>query len=346
MSKDAVVFIGESTAFRAARERLQRIAKTDATVLIEGETGTGKELAARVVHYEGARSGGPFIPINCGAIPDALLESELFGFKQGAFTDAKTSAPGVLLLAHGGTLFLDEVDSLSLKAQVALLRFLQDRSIRPLGSGAERKVDVRIVAATNRNLKELVEQRVFRHDLYYRLNVMNVELPPLRERDADVEMFASHLLRQFAARYGTQVQKFDEPSIQWLRSHSWPGNVRELENLIERELLLADCDTPLRLSFLYPCRTRASTGDADADADADAKMLSPLDDQPCGWNYRRAKARLLEEFDRSFLDRLMRFARGNVALAARTAGKERRELGRLLRKYDLIPEAFRIDNRR
>jgi two-component system, NtrC family, response regulator GlrR len=341
MSQDAVAFLGESRAFRAARERLRRIAKTDATLLIEGETGTGKELAARVVHYEGSRSGGPFIPINCGAIPDALLESELFGYKQGAFTDAKTSAPGILLLAHGGTLFLDEVDSLSARAQVALLRFLQDRVIRPLGSGAERKVDVRIVAATNQNLMGLVEKRLFRHDLYYRLNVMHVELPPLRERDADVELFAAHLLRQFAARYGSPVPQLDEPSRMWLRSHSWPGNVRELENLIESEFLLAEGESPLRLSFLCPCRTPPGSYDL-ADEGDDAQV-----DHGKGpsWNYRRAKAQLLEEFDRTFLDRLMRFAGGNVALAARTSGKERRELGRLLRKYGMMADAFRGESR-
>lgn len=364
MASVAVSFIGDSVAFRAARERLQRIARTDATVLIEGETGTGKELAARVIHYEGTRSGGPFIPVNCGAIPDALLESELFGFKQGAFTDAKTGAPGVLLLAHEGTLFLDEVDSLSLKAQVALLRFLQDRSIRPLGSGVERKVDVRIVAATNRSLKELVDQRVFRHDLYYRLNVMNVELPPLRDRDTDVDLFVAHLLRQFALRYRTCARHFDPPSVKWLREHSWPGNVRELENLIERELLLADGDAMLHLSFLPLTSAHGTDVSDDKDTMPHLSFLArakacetnePADDAfvvPISgevrerWNYREAKAQLLEDFDRSFLDRLMRFSGGNVALAARTAGKERRELGRLLRKYGLCPGAFRVDTRR
>jgi len=327
MPTEPVTLIGESRAFRAVRARLSRIARTDATVLIEGETGTGKELAARAVHYEGRRCGGPFIPVNCGAIPDSLLESELFGYRQGAFTDAKGSAPGILMLAHGGTLFLDEVDALSIRAQVALLRFVQDRAIRPLGSGDERKVDVRIVSATNRSLKELVAQRLFRHDLYYRLNIMHVELPPLRERGEDVVLFAVHLLRQFAQRYRTPVPRLDARSSAWLRGYAWPGNIRELENLIESEFLFAENEPVITFSFL--------TSEQAPVAAAPVEEL---------WNYRRAKALLVEEFDRDFLKRLMQFSRGNVALAARTAGKERRDLGRLLRKYAILPDAFRNES--
>jgi DNA-binding NtrC family response regulator len=322
MTDESVAFLGASPAFCSARDRIRRIARTDAVVLIEGETGTGKEFAARVVHYDGARRSGPFIPVNCGAIPEALVESELFGYRQGAFTDAKSSAPGVLLLANGGTLFLDEVDSLSMRAQVALLRFLQDRTIRPLGGGQERRLDVRIIAATNRKLDQLVERRLFREDLFYRLNVLRVELPPLRDRGADIPMFARHFLAAVAKRYAVAPPSLDSCSLQWLQMHSWPGNIRELENLIEREFLLADGGDRLRLSFLDDAPT--ATGAV-----------------PESWNYRRAKMRLVEEFDRRFLQSLMRHAQGNVALAARTAGKERRDLGRLLRKYEISPESFR-----
>jgi DNA-binding NtrC family response regulator len=322
MPNDTVLFIGDSPRFCIARDRLRRIAGTDATVLIEGETGTGKELAARLLHYEGARSSGPFIPVNCGAIPDALLESELFGHARGAFTDAKNSVPGMLLLADGGTLFLDEVDSLSPHAQVALLRFLQDHTIRPLGSGAERKVDVRVVSATNRSLQALVAAGHFRADLFYRLNVFQVEMPPLREREADVELFVQYFVRQLSQRHGLVAPELDAASIGWMRRHSWPGNVRELENLIERELLLADGLRVLHFSFLENT-SPAAGGDRE------------------GWNYRVAKAAIVADFDRRFLEKLMRFAGGNVALAARAAGKERRDLGRLLRKYAIAPAAFR-----
>jgi transcriptional regulator with PAS, ATPase and Fis domain len=280
-------------------------------------------LAARVVHYEGRRGAGPFIPVNCGAIPEALIESEFFGYRRGAFTDAKTQSPGMLMLAHGGTLFLDEVDSLSPRAQVALLRFLQDRSIRPLGGGAERKVDVRVVSASNRCLETLVTQCAFRQDLYYRLNVMYVELPPLRLRVGDVELFAEHFLRLLADRYGNPVPALDAASLTWMLAHHWPGNIRELENLLEREFLLAEGEAVIHLSTL-----------ANGEAPAGEVAL---------WNYRRAKAHMLDEFDRGFLEKLMRFARGNVALAARTSGKERRDLGRLLRKYAIFPDAFRSD---
>ncbi len=317
-----IPFLGKSAVFAAARERIRRISRTDATVLIEGETGTGKELAARVLHYEGRRCAGPFIPINCGAIPESLLESELFGYRQGAFTDAKRNTPGVLLLADGGTLFLDEVDSLSLRAQVALLRFLQDRTIRPLGSGAERKLDVRIITATNRKLAELVDQHLFRQDLYYRVNVMHVEMPPLRMRDDDIELFANYFLQQLAARHAVAPPLLDSRSRAWLRSHPWPGNIRELENLMEREFLLSEGADVLRLSFLGGQEKRQTASEE-------------------RWNYRRAKAHVVEEFDRRFLQQLMRFAHGNVALAARTSGKERRDLGRLLRKYAITPGEFR-----
>jgi transcriptional regulator with PAS, ATPase and Fis domain len=318
-----VVFVGKSPAFVAARERISRIARTDATVLIEGETGTGKEMAARVLHYEGSRRRGPFIPVNCGAIPDALIESEFFGYRPGAFTDAKTQSPGMLMLAHGGTLFLDEVDSLSPRAQVALLRFLQDRSIRPLGGGAERKVDARVVSASNRNLETLVSQGAFRQDLYYRLNVMYVELPPLRQRVGDVELLAEHYLGALATRSGSPVPMLDAKSCAWMRTHPWPGNIRELENLLEREFLLAEGGPVLRLSTIVK-----------------AEMLPATEER--FWNYGRAKAHVLEEFERGFLERLMRFARGNVTLAARTAGKERRDLGRLLRKHAILPDTFRL----
>jgi transcriptional regulator with PAS, ATPase and Fis domain len=323
--KSVAGFIGVSPLFMAARECIQRISETDATVLLEGETGTGKELAARVIHYEGARRAGPFIPVNCGAIPDSLLESELFGHCAGAFTDARKAASGVLMLANCGTLFLDEVDSLSLRAQVVLLRFLQERTIRPLGSGTERHVDTRVISASNRSLEKLVTQGGFRQDLFYRLNVMHVELPPLRSRVEDIELFADRFLTELSRRYGVCKPLLTRQSLHWLREQSWPGNVRQLENFMEREFLLSRGTSVLSVSPL--------SGEA-------ARRSEPVPTQQA-WNYQQAKARSVEEFDRDFLSKLMSFTQGNVAMAARVTSKERRDLRRLLQKYDISPQTFR-----
>jgi two-component system, NtrC family, response regulator GlrR len=306
---------------------LVRIARRDASVLVYGKTGTGKEVASRAIHYNSARRSGPFIPVNCGAIPDALLESELFGHRQGAFTDAKRSSPGILSLAHGGTLLLDEIDTLTPKAQVALLRFLQERTIRPVGESREHKVDVRIIAASNRSLELLVAEGRFRQDLFYRLNVMYLELPSLVQRGDDVLLFARHFLKVLALRYGQPVPELDADSTAWLLGHSWPGNIRELENLIERELLLHDGTSNLRLSVL--------------ERDDAARRSAGTQAQAGRWNYKLAKERVLSEFDRQFLCELMRATRGNVTLAARTSGKERRDLGRLLRKHEIVPDTYR-----
>lgn len=321
-----VTTVGDSPALLAAQRLLKQFARCDASVLIEGETGTGKELAARTVHYRSARRCGPFVPINCGAIPDNLLESELFGHRKGAFTDAKQSSPGVLTLAHRGTVFLDEVDSLSPRAQVALLRFLQDRKFRPLGGDAERSVDVRVIAACNRPLVQLAMSGGFRQDLFYRLNVLSVTLPPLRMRGEDVCLLAEYFLRCLSERYGRPALLLDETARAKLMSYPWPGNVRELENVIEREMLLSEESGELCLSSIMN-----SNGES-----ADRRRRPPGN-----MSYRDAKARVVEAFDRRFLSSLLQEAHGNVAAAARVAGKERRDLGRLLRKYNITPEKFR-----
>lgn len=326
-----VNLIGSSPAMLAVKQLLNRVAHRDASVLIEGETGTGKEVAARAIHYSSARSAGPFVPLNCGAVPDALLESELFGHRQGAFTDAKRSSPGVFALAQSGTVFLDEVDALSRKAQVSILRFLQERTIRPIGEGREIKVDVRIIAACNCRLNELVAQHRFRQDLFYRLNVMCVELPPLRVRERDVELLANHFLTQLAERYCEPTPQLDPDSVAWLLAQSWPGNIRELENLLEREFLMHDGRPLLRLSAFGGVSSQSCVAKAELPCDR--------------WNYRIAKQRVLQDFNRSFLRDLMRETHGNVTLAANVAGKERRDLGRMLRKHEISPESFRADAR-
>jgi two-component system response regulator GlrR len=324
--------IGESPAFIAAKRLIARIAACDAPVVIEGETGTGKELAARAIHYEGARLDRPFVPVNCGAFPDSLVENELFGHKRGAFTDARTDVSGLLRLADGGTLFLDEVDSLSLRAQGTLLRFLQDRRYRPLGSRHEESADVRIVAAANKNLAELVEAGAFRSDLLFRLKVLFVELPPLRARSGDPELLARHFLDECQRRYGRSAKRMHCSFLMFINTHAWPGNVRELENFVHREFLLGDGP---ELVWSAPDRGPAL---AAVESEAVEQPLDPMDETA---DYRTAKARVIEEFDRVFLRALLARNGGNVTRAARASGKERRALGKLLKKYGIEPVAFR-----
>ena len=235
-------FIGDSAAMRNVFAALNKAASTSATVLITGESGTGKELAARAIHYGGARSPAPFVPVNCGGIPEALLESELFGHVKGAFTGADESRAGFFHAADGGSIFLDEVSDMSLAMQVKLLRVLQDKEVCMVGSSRSRKVDVRILAATNRDLHGLVKKGLFREDLFYRLNVITVFIPPLRERGDDVLLLARHFVTKFAAESGRSPRRFSDKALQSLRGYNWPGNIRELENVVQRLVVMTDGD--------------------------------------------------------------------------------------------------------
>lgn len=232
--------VGDSPALRRALERAARVlAFADATVLLTGETGTGKELLARALHYGGRRATAPFVELNCAALPPGLLESELFGHERGAFTDAKSAKPGLLEVAAGGTLFLDEIDSLAPELQSKLLRALDQKEVRRLGATASRTIDVRIVAATHASLAHAVESRRFREDLYYRLNVVTLELPPLRARGDDVLRLTEHFVRRFSAQYGLPEPELSAETRRALLAHTWPGNVRELRNVVERTMLLS-----------------------------------------------------------------------------------------------------------
>jgi two-component system response regulator GlrR len=305
--------IGRSLAFRIADALIDKMAAFDAPVLIEGETGTGKELAARAIHYRGTRRDGPFVPVNCGAIPDTLIENELFGHRRGAYTDARFDHAGLVELARGGTLFLDEVDALTPKAQVTLLRFLQDRQYRPLGARREEQADVRIVAAANRDLERLVAAGEFRLDLLYRLKLLHLVLPRLRERHGDVALLAEHFLKIAAARYRKPAVALAPATLGWFERYSWPGNVRELEHVVHRAFLLAEGNA---ISIEPPPGL----------SEAALAPAAPL-------NYRQAKTRAIAEFESSFLSHLIDQAKGNVTAAARISGTERRHLGRLLKKY-------------
>jgi DNA-binding NtrC family response regulator len=232
--------LGESPGIRKVLDLVKRVAQSDANVLIQGESGTGKELVAQAIHNGSARASGLFVPINCGAIPGELLESELFGHVKGAYTGAVSSSEGLIREANGGTLFLDEISELAPALQVKLLRVLQEKQVRPLGSKHVYHSDVRFLAATNRDLKQAMERGEFRADLFYRLNVINIHVPPLRERGADVELLAKHFIQVHSRRLGKRITGMHDDMRRFLATYRWPGNVRELENLIERAVILAD----------------------------------------------------------------------------------------------------------
>ena len=316
--------LGESPALRRAYALLDRAADSDATVLISGESGTGKEVAARALHERSRRRDGPFVALSCAAVPEGLLESELFGHARGAFTDARDARTGLFVEAHGGTLFLDEVGELPAALQAKLLRALQERRVRPVGASAEVPFDARVVAATNRDLELMVEQGAFREDLFYRLNVIPVALPPLRARGADVLLLAQRFVEHFAARTGRPVRGLSEAAAQRLLAYGWPGNVRERQNTMERAVALtrfeqvAVEDLPERVQAYRP-----STVLPDA---ASPEALVPLD-----------------EVERRYVLRVLEAVGGSRTLAARTLGIDRKTLYRKLELWGAsgIPDGRR-----
>jgi len=316
LERASLSLIGDSRVFRECVRLIYRMSAWDATVLIQGETGTGKELAARAIHYLGPRRSAPFISVNCGALPETLVESELFGHVRGAFTDAREAREGVIAQAQNGTLYLDEVEAMGPRAQVALLRFLQDSEYRPLGGRVVRGANVRVVASSNVPLEEMVRRREFRADLLFRLDVLPLSLPPLRERESDAVVLAELFLRRFAKQYRVPAKHLAVESIAWLQDHQWPGNVRELENLIQRHFLLGDGAEI----------TLASRAAVEAPADVAT--------------FNTAKRHAIEEFERRYLVALLARTRGNISLAARLSGKERSRLGKLVKKYSLDRQNF------
>ena len=319
--------IGESPRFLYALDMIRRMARFDAPVLIQGETGTGKELAARAIHYLSARGNAPFVPLNCGAVPESLIETELFGCERGAYTDARRSRAGLAAAAEGGTLFLDEVDALPARAQVALLRFLQEHVFRPVGATREQSCNVRVIAAASTRLAALLRAGSFRDDLAFRLNVLMLEMPPLRERGDDALLLAEHFMARHAHQHGLTPSQLSAQSTEWIAKYAWPGNVRELDNLVQRALLLADgptlhlhCDSAL--AGLASPSLPATRNDAAADGGALRR-------------YGDARAETLHHFEQEYLHALMTAAAGNVSHAARLAGKERRALGKLLKRHGI-----------
>jgi DNA-binding NtrC family response regulator len=312
----ADALVGIAPSFAAVLTQIPRIARHDATVLVTGETGTGKELIARAVHYMSRRQGFPFVAVNCAALPDTLLEDELFGHEPGAFTDARGPRAGLLMQADRGTVLLDEVESLSSRGQSVLLRVLQDKTVRALGSNAERRIDVRFIAATNVDLHHLVERGAFRADLYYRLRVLWLNLPPLRERREDILALARHFVAKHSA-CSAPAPVLSPASCRALLALPWPGNVRELENAIIRALSLVEGESiePEHLGIETP------------------QHESGMDDHEL--SFHEQKLRAIHAFEREYLTRLMEAHSGNVTRAAHAAGKERRDLGKLLKKHHL-----------
>ena len=312
--------IGDSRCFLQQVDRLARYARSHATVLILGETGTGKEIFARAVHYTSPRSAGPWVAINCGAIPHELVEDELFGHVRGAYTTAHVHRNGMVKEAEGGTLFLDDVDCLPRAAQAKLLRFLQEREFRPVGSNTVLRADVRVIAASNRDLVRLAALGEFRQDLYFRLNVLPLVLPALRERREDIAGLAQHFVRHFAREMKRPVTGLTPAALQRMLVYDWPGNVRELQHVVERAMVLADgtlLDAP-----------DIDCGRPDAAAAGDR-------------SFRTLKARVIEDFERGYIERLLDANGGNVTHAARAAGKNRRAFFELMRKYRIESEAHR-----
>jgi len=309
-------FVGDSIAMRKVHETIARVAETDATVLVTGESGTGKELVARDLHRRSKRREGPFVAINCAALPETLLESELFGHVKGAFTDAKAMKKGLFVEATGGTLFLDEIGEMPPGMQAKLLRALEERAVRPVGGTAETSFDARLVAATNRDLESLVESGRFREDLYYRINVVHIALPPLRARANDVLALAQQFITRHAEPMGKKVHGFSSAVAERLLSYSWPGNVRELQNCIERALALARFDE-LTVEDLPP-KVR----------DFKPSFVVVTTDDP-------TDLMTMEEVERRYIQRVMEAVGQNKTQAAKVLGFDRTTLYRKLERYKL-----------
>ncbi|HXD33061.1 MAG TPA: sigma-54 dependent transcriptional regulator [Pyrinomonadaceae bacterium] len=305
--------IGESESFLKEIEKIPRVAKCDASVLITGETGTGKELCARAIHYLSPRASQSFVPVNCGAIPGELVENELFGHASGAYSGAKTAHRGLIHEANGGTLFLDEIDCLPLMAQVKLLRFLQEKEYRPLGTTKTHKSDLRIVAATNLNCEAAVRDGRLRQDLYYRLNVIPLTLPALRQRGEDIPLLANHFLIKYSHEFKNRVTGFSPDAIRKLINYEWPGNVRELEHVIMRAVVLSAQPTI--------CAANIS--------------ISGIETSPVLESFQEAKNRMVEQFERTYIKGLLLSSQGNISRAAQAAQKNRRAFWELIRKHHI-----------
>ena len=318
--------IGNSRRMQDVYRLIEGVASATSTVLVLGESGTGKELVARAIHQSSPRQTKPFVTVNCAAIPKDLVESELFGHVRGAFTGAQAARAGLFDSADGGTIFLDEVGDLPLAAQVKLLRTLQEGEVKRVGSDETRIVDVRVVAATNVDLKAKIESGEFRRDLYYRLNVIAIHLPALREREEDVVLLANHFVRKLAVRMGRSAKTLGEGALAALRAHSWPGNVRELEHAVEHAFVLS------RGEIIEASDLPIERAPAAFSSEAPTAISPPWNHEAYALPYAEAKKRILADFDLAYVREQIRRADGNVSEAARRSGLDRSNFRRILRR--------------
>jgi len=317
--------VGQSRSIRNALDTIQALSATDVTVLILGETGTGKDLAAKAIHAVGKRRNRPLVTVNCPALPETILESELFGYRKGAFTNADSDKPGLFDQADGGTLFLDEIGDLPVAIQTKLLRVLQNGEVKPLGDNRSHKVDVRIIAATNQNLKAKMETHAFRPDLYYRLNVVTLSMPPLRECKEDIPLLVEHFLAKAACRMNLPPKRVTPEVIEYLCRRDWPGNVRQLENRLMGWVALTDGDL-ITLEHI----PRESH-----------EMPEPQSEHGLEKPYKELKEAAIEKFTRSYLSRLLDHTEGNISLAAQISGIKRQSLQKIIKRYRIPVQQFR-----
>ena len=342
--------IGRSPAFLKSARQMLNVARSDARVMISGETGTGKEVSARAIHYFGRRSKFPFIPVNCGAFSDELLLSELFGHKKGAFTGASEGRVGLLELAQGGSLFLDEVDALSERAQVALLRFLQDGEIRPLGSNELIKVDVRIISATNKNIYELVSAGKFRDDLVFRLDVLSVSLPPLRKRGNDIHQIIQYYLSKFSNEFQCPAKYLGPRVTKAVEGYNWPGNFRQLESAIMRIFLSTEESILNSPEFLFSSNEYINSGGLEGAEISEILEISEIaagsdssdssDSSGQILSFSREKSKLISRFEHEYIQRVLKLSKGNISKAALIANKERRAFTRLMEKHGVSRKSY------
>ena len=321
-------FIGSSPKMQEIFKTLKLVAPSNSNILILGESGTGKELVAKALHQYSPRGENPFVAIHCAAMPEALLESELFGYMRGAFTGANTDKQGLFEMADKGTLFLDEIGEVPLNLQVKLLRVLQEGVLRRVGGNKEITIDVRLVAATNRNLEQLMKEGKFREDLFYRLNVISITLPSLRERGDDIGLLANHFLQKFNKQLGTSFRKISPDAMQVLQTYTWPGNVRELENTMERAMILSSGD-------VLTARSLPSSLLAKAFYETE-KVVEEGVDIP----YKEAKERALTLFHKTYLSQALEGTNGNIKLASEKVGLDRSNFKKILKKYKVMPKNF------
>ncbi|MDR4505823.1 MAG: sigma-54 dependent transcriptional regulator [Candidatus Scalindua sp.] len=313
--------VGESKVIRKLLDDIKRISSCDVNVLITGESGTGKELFARAVHYISSRTGKPFIPVNCGAIPENLFENELFGHVKGAFTDASFKQTGLVKEAEGGTLFLDEIGTINPYIQIKLLRLLQESEYKPLGHSMHLKADIRVITATNMDLAKLVEKHEFREDLFYRLKVVPFHIPPLRERQDDIPILIKHFVEKYSREYDKPIKEISKEAMKSLLLYPWPGNIRELENKIQQLVVMASSSVIRDRDIQLPSSESKSL-------EADLEL------------FKVAKQKAIDAFEKLYLTKLLTKYTGDIVSASVKAGKSRTAFWNLLRKHNLSPKQF------